>query len=255
MAGDEIFKNLGESNLSGFQEFYTAVLYNNANNFFTPRNKFKINWSATDLTDQFEIDAAKVFNQFRFYVNNIRLPDVVIDNGSTINDGRGTFYAIGDYNPAPDRNELVIYYYDTQISIADMAQVWIDHNGTPFQRPARLVLNIDYYSDRDGKTVIMSYKASGCAPIGVDLIRASQDEKEINLRAVRFGFHSIANRSISDNSANNSNSIIANWNKLVGNNEVIKAAEASASAQVDDETAKMSAAEVSQYWASLEGAN
>lgn len=173
--------------VGGIQEFYNTVLWNSSSNYFTPRNKFKISWtaiSASDINSIFE-KAVQVFN---LYIDHIDVPDIVINGGTVINDGRGSYYTNSDEVLTPGSNEIIFYYRDTKISAADMFLRWISYNSLPFIRSEKLNVYIDYISDHDGKTSIMDYKLFGVRPIAVDSIKADHDSKMINLRSITFGF-------------------------------------------------------------------
>lgn len=183
---------LERAKIGGIQEFYNSILWNSAENYFTPRNKFKISWTAIDAKRSDNLAFAEILNAFNLYADSIELPDLSIKNGEVIDDGRGTYYAQSDSIITPESNELTINYKDSEISIGELAFGIIQLNATPFFMPLRFNLKIDYFSDKDGKTIIMGYNAVGCRPLSVNSIKAEHDGKEINIRKVKFGFHNMS---------------------------------------------------------------
>lgn len=183
--------------VGGVREFFNNVLYSASRNTFTPRNKFKISWINPETSKKQTAESAVAENiktmlqAFKLYSDSVELPAMVLDGGGIINDGRGSYYYNGDYVLSPDDNTLIVYFRETQTSISDLIMIWLKHNSKPFVRPVRLNLYIDFYSDSDGKTSIMNYKAIGCIPIRCDLIKPTHDSREILLRGVKFGFHNL----------------------------------------------------------------
>ena len=130
--------NLKSAEKSGFTEFYLGVLSGSNTNYFSPRNKFKISWEFAESVEQYKsaykgaasyADTAKeileVLQAFRLYIDHIELPGMCIANGQVINDGRGAYYVQGDRTIAPERNEMDVYFRETQIAIVDLAYMWM----------------------------------------------------------------------------------------------------------------------------------
>lgn len=197
MADGEIFKKLGSSRLSGFQEFYTAILYGNSRNFFTPRNKFKVSWSGTSdikyvygLMDtvsgsKFE----KALNSTAYLVDGISLPDLELRSVDPINDGRGTYLPNTESMPVPSSNEFSMQFKE-RMTAAEIAifEGWILLNGYPFQRPVLSNCWINHYSDSDGKNIVGVTRLSGVRPLKIESIRSNHNNREILIRSVTFGF-------------------------------------------------------------------
>lgn len=204
----------------GVKEFYNSVL-RNASNFLSTRNKFKISWTSFDPgykplcsagTDYMQINnfILRTLEQFRMYTDSIHVPGLSISSGGTIDEGMGTYYYSGNSMVQPEENKISVYFKEAQVSIVDLANVWMEFNGRPWVRPIRVNLNIDYYSDVDGKTPIMAYQMSGCAPMEIDTIEAKHEGKEIALRKIEFGFNSIKPRSVSGGEVG-SHTVFQNW--------------------------------------------
>lgn len=212
-------------NQGGFTEFYLGVLCNSANNFFSTRNKFKISWESavTSYKTKYEYaqnyqqianQIVQVFQSFRLYVDHIDLPGITIANGTVIDDGKGSYYVQSDRMITPEKNEMDVYFRDSQISIVDLAYMWMEYNNTPWIRPIKLNLYIDYYSDFDGKTANMAYMVKNCRPIELDTITAYHDRKEIYLRKIGMAFDNIVPADPAG-TAKGSSAIRKSWNALI----------------------------------------
>lgn len=194
---DEIFKKLGSSKLSGFQEFYTAILYGNSRNFFTTRNKFKVSWSGTSnvnyvygLKDTVSgTKLEKALNNTAYLVDSVSLPELELRSADPINDGRGVYLPNTEEMPVPSSHEFSMMFKE-RMTAAEIAlfEGWILLNGYPFQRPVLSNCWINHYSDYDGKNIVGVTRLSGVRPLKIESIRSNHDNKEILIRSVTFGF-------------------------------------------------------------------
>ena len=212
---------------SGFIEFYLGVLSGSNTNYFSPRNKFKISWGFADSTAQYnsKYEGAKTYKKtadeilqvlqaFILYIDHIELPGMCIANGQAINDGRGSYYVQGDRTIAPERNEMDVYFRETQIAIVDLAYIWMEYNARPWIRPIKMNLYIDYYSDFDGRTSNMAYVVKNCRPIETDTIKAEHERNQIYLRKIGIAFDAIVPADTMG-TEKGSTSIQKNWDKLI----------------------------------------
>lgn len=199
MAGDEIFKNLGESNLSGFQEFYTAVLYGKSNNFFTARNKARISWHVlNNSTISYKPDLKiiktadilqKSLNAIAYYADTVNLPDTIIKLENFIDDGRGAYLPNSESIEVPSSSTFSITFKEQmQPEAMSTIDCWLRANAIPFCRPALANCMIDHMSDRDGKSIMLTTVLYNCRPIGFEHIKFSHNNREIATRAATFGF-------------------------------------------------------------------
>ena len=210
-------------------KFFTTVLLNGSNPL-TVRNKFKISWTPLNAGYSPTFSGSyyhghsysdvrtmllNAFNgPFTYYVDHIEVPGLSID-GDSIDDGLGHFYYQKNSMMVPERNSLSVYYREAQVSVVDMANMWMEMSSRPWIRPIRMNLIMDYYSDVDGKTPVMSYEVIGCTPREIDLINCYHDRKEIMLRKIEFGINTIVPIGTSGTSRNgNGGPIIGNWNAL-----------------------------------------
>lgn len=218
------------SRSSEMSKFYTDVFVSNSRNQLSTRCRFLVSWTFHDLSYRPTTPASRYAGQsydkvrglilellmrFRRYVERIDVPDLEI-GGKPFDDGLGTVYVQDNSMLHPGRNTLDVSFLETQVSVSDMMNVWLEVNARPFVRPIRLNLNLDYLSDLDGSIPVMSYQVVGCRPQSMQLINCTHDGRDVKARRVTFGFDAIRPvTSDASRSSEKDSAVLANWNAMM----------------------------------------
>lgn len=219
---------------SEISQFYTDVFVTNARNQLSTRCRFLVSWTLSD-TSYNPATAASMYagrsyakvrdvilmlmTQFRRYVESIEVPDLAID-GSAVDDGMGAAFLQDNDMLHPSSSRLTVNFLETQVSVSDMVNVWMEMNARPFVKPIRLNLNMDHVSDRDGRTVVMSYQATGCRPVNLQMLKCNHDGRTVAVRSVTFGFDAIRPITTDGSKASDKDSaVMKNWNAMMDSYE------------------------------------